>query len=63
MAHTHTKQNMLTVHVMAIHGRPAPSLGPGRGAWVIEPPELFGLTTEALDIVLVRSVHVGRIPV
>ena len=43
---------MLTL--MAIHGRPAPSLGPGRGAWVIEPPELFGLTTEALDIVAQR---------
>jgi len=35
--------------------RPLPSLGPGRGSWMLEKPEPFGIPTATMDLVAKRT--------
>jgi hypothetical protein len=42
---------LVAVQLIAVSGATAPaSLGPGRGAWVLEDPSVVGLTKEQLDL-------------
>ena len=48
----------LTAFVMLLVSaapRPPPSLGPGRGSWIVEQPEAFGIDRSEMDLVAERT--------
>jgi hypothetical protein len=48
------EMSIVFMSIVVHTARPSPSLGPGRGAWVLESPESFGLSTEVMDAVSQR---------